>query len=603
MTAVTEVDLRAYSLEAAEGLADRLNSDLVLGEEEPIRDASSTVTLQCRTESGHRYVRTMQSLRNLVLYSDRPSGHCPYCRGGGHHTTAMLLREAEEYGFLLADGAEEPTKVRHRTAWECKEAGHAYLDRSVGHMRQLKPGFSGNRCPDCKPLYVNGRRVSHNQMRLAEMLDARVNVRLAGARYWIDLLVDRPTNNEPVLVPIEYDDAWWHKGRTNKDGRRNKRIYAKYGRLVVIQAKDKLPSREEIEEAIQRTIRTGEIVTITTEEWEAWAREGEERETSKFWPDTPCGAYFARTVDRRGLAHTVSTGFHELAEMANVSRVQLLAAAVGLVEPKDVVRRVADACHEPPPKITKKEVRVGEWGDTPYALCGQLLIASRRLLGVHRNFAESIPCPTLQSWEQGRVPTSVPPMGISGTLFKIAREYQLELIELADLYCHFPDDVVGRMRRARYEWMARHGRPMSQGDLARQAGVTPSVLSAAHREGRITGAMLGRMAEALEVDPSTLEPALLDFPRSDSLGNRIRRARNYLAVARGEEVSQKAFWKELCEVLGKGDNSEPDRMDRYYGGQLEKYGHVTKMTIEEAVEGISSLTGLRPEWILEGNVP
>ena len=195
-----------------------------------------------RCEEGHEWQATYNRIQGGT--------GCPFCAGVAPKTPADYYALAEERGFQWL-GPEVPT-TRAKTFWKC-ENGHEW--EAVYHNIQR-----GSGCPACLDL-VRGSQVSNVQRELAEMLGGELNRPFR--RYNIDVALFR----SGVPIAVEYDAWYWHGGREEEDARRDGDMIAAGWRVLRVRSGKQLPTRQQLDAAIDRLLGGEQRVEIVLDDW------------------------------------------------------------------------------------------------------------------------------------------------------------------------------------------------------------------------------------------------------------------------------------------------------------------------------------------------
>ncbi|MCK5116998.1 MAG: DUF559 domain-containing protein [Candidatus Aegiribacteria sp.] len=244
-------------------------------------------------------------------YSMISGGHgCPYCAGLAPKIKADYKKLARDKGFEWI--GEYPSRVKLKTRWRCQnghewDAPYANLDNGYGcpHCAQRAPkkpedfrtlaesrGFTwqgpivrgnsaktewmcpeghtwkanynsidqGSGCPICQDM-VNGVRVSNLQRKLCRTLNGKLNLKVG--RYSIDIAIIREGN----LIAIEYDGWYWHGNKTDQDNRRDRKLIEKGWRVLRVKSNQSLPTRNQLNSAIDSLIEGEDYAEIILDDW------------------------------------------------------------------------------------------------------------------------------------------------------------------------------------------------------------------------------------------------------------------------------------------------------------------------------------------------
>jgi very-short-patch-repair endonuclease len=158
---------------------------------------------------------------------------------------------AEERGYRWL-GPEVPN-VRTKTNWEC-EKGHRWeaVYANVKH--------AGSGCPICVDV-VKGARVSQLQRDLCQMLEGKLN------RPFRQYSIDVALCKDGVEIAVEYDSWYWHAGREQHDAQRDAEMIAAGWRVLRIRSNEQLPSREQLDAAIDCLLSGEDRVEIVLDDW------------------------------------------------------------------------------------------------------------------------------------------------------------------------------------------------------------------------------------------------------------------------------------------------------------------------------------------------
>ena len=187
------------------------------------KTAATKTAWEC--EKGHRRYASYSQIRMTPT--------CPDCSG-----RKRTIRTEEDYdAFGKTRGiwfvGDFPRNSHTNTTWMC-EKGH----RWEAQYCSIK---NGNGCPECKT-YVNGRRVSKPQLKLAKMLSAEVNYK--AGKYCIDCALPKR------MIAVEYDCWYWHAGRVHMDKNRAKEIIESGWSMLVVKSNNELPTQKRLDKAI-----------------------------------------------------------------------------------------------------------------------------------------------------------------------------------------------------------------------------------------------------------------------------------------------------------------------------------------------------------------
>jgi hypothetical protein len=157
---------------------------------------------------------------------------------------------AEDRGFLWL-GPEVPNNTS-QTWWECQN-GHQW-EANYHNIRQ------GTGCPYCVDI-IAGAPVSQIQRELCELLGGELNYPLGKYRIDVALQCDN------LAVAVEYDGWYWHAGRDEEDAQRDEEIIAAGWCILRIRSNRQLPSREQLDAAIDHLLNGEKQVEIVLKDW------------------------------------------------------------------------------------------------------------------------------------------------------------------------------------------------------------------------------------------------------------------------------------------------------------------------------------------------
>jgi very-short-patch-repair endonuclease len=195
---------------------------------------------QC--ENGHRWEAHFSSIQN--------GSGCPFCAGLAPKTLDDYHSLAEERGFEWL-GPEVPN-IQSKTIWRCQN-GHQW----EAHYNSI---HQGSGCPVCLDL-VHGTQVSQVQRSLCEILNGELNRPFE--RYNIDIALE----HSGVPIAVEYDAWYWHAGREEDDTRRDDEMIAAGWRVLRVRSNTQLPTREQLDAAIDRLLAGEQRVEIVLDDW------------------------------------------------------------------------------------------------------------------------------------------------------------------------------------------------------------------------------------------------------------------------------------------------------------------------------------------------
>lgn len=188
---------------------------------------------------GHVFTRT--------YYQVQSEYGCPICsqrHTGYAHDYAELGRQM---GLIWIGPI--PTANLEQTGWQCAK-GHTFYKRRW----YIEKGIG---CPFCGD-FVNGALVSRPQRELHAMLGGELNRPVK--RYKIDIAL----TIDGINIACEYDCQVWHD--TEHDTERDKYLTSQGWRVLRVKANVLLPTREQLDTAIQCLI-DGDTYTEIVLDW------------------------------------------------------------------------------------------------------------------------------------------------------------------------------------------------------------------------------------------------------------------------------------------------------------------------------------------------
>lgn len=167
-------------------------------------------------------------------------------------------RTRDDYLVLAAERGFEwlgpfPDNAMQKTEWKCSK-GHTWPAPYTSIKR-------GNRCPSCVNM-VNGTLVSKNQLALCEMVGGKPNEEKVG-RFTPDVV--KRING--VQIAIEYDSWFFHGADPERDKKRDDFFREAGWRVLRIRSNKLLPSKAQLDEAIQKLIDGALWWDIELEDW------------------------------------------------------------------------------------------------------------------------------------------------------------------------------------------------------------------------------------------------------------------------------------------------------------------------------------------------
>lgn len=206
-------------------------------------DKTEWTCKQCHTKRSMTlsYVKRSSKLKNK---------RCMTCRKKdgnirARHTKKNYISLGKSAG-LKWKGSEVPKNVRVPTEWHCSRCKSIEL-RTYDSVR-LAP-----RCLKCGR-FVNGKRVSGVQIKLAKFLKAKLNYKV-GDRYIDCAFPDKK-------IAIEYDSYYYHGDRDDRP--RNKEILDAGWKLWRIRSNWAIPKKHTAEYAINQLETTDRTHFVTT---------------------------------------------------------------------------------------------------------------------------------------------------------------------------------------------------------------------------------------------------------------------------------------------------------------------------------------------------
>ncbi len=213
---------------------------------EVLRNRDKT-TWQC--QYGHQWQAPYDSIQ---------SGQgCPFCarltsQDYKRLKPADYIRLAEENELIwLGPPVRSNADL---TWWRCGN-GHV-IETSYARLKAgIKRGYN---CPRCSK-YINGRKVSQQQIALCEMLDGDCNCLVEG--FCADIVL-----HEKRIV-VEYDGNYWHYEKQDHDLDRDYQLIDMGWNVIRVRSGTMLPTIEQLALAIER-IQNGERrIEIVLSDW------------------------------------------------------------------------------------------------------------------------------------------------------------------------------------------------------------------------------------------------------------------------------------------------------------------------------------------------
>lgn len=181
---------------------------------------------------------------------------CPKCRQL-EIADALRLSPSDYHDIASKRGiawiGEFVQTANEKTLWHCPNCDHQWLS-THSYIR------SGTGCPNCID-FVHGNRVSTQQRIIANMVNGEMNTKLG--RKYIDVLIWR----NGIKIAIEYDSWYWHGARPEADAKRDAVLVSAGYSVIHIHSNELLPSKDELENAIQAILSGCKVYTITLSDW------------------------------------------------------------------------------------------------------------------------------------------------------------------------------------------------------------------------------------------------------------------------------------------------------------------------------------------------
>lgn len=187
------------------------------------------------------YVKQAVSLGLRRCFKCRKNTGNPKLRHSNKNYNSLAMSAG-----LKWKGTEIPRNVRIKTEWLCPKCKGTEL-RTYDSVR-LAP-----RCLECGR-FVNGKRVSGVQVKLAKFLKAELNYKV-GDRYIDCAFPDKK-------IAIEYDSYYYHGDRDDRP--RNKEILEAGWKLWRIRSNWAIPKKHIAEYAINQLVTTDRTHFVTT---------------------------------------------------------------------------------------------------------------------------------------------------------------------------------------------------------------------------------------------------------------------------------------------------------------------------------------------------
>lgn len=205
---------------------------------------SARAKTQWQCKNGHIWSISYEHIR-------RGDG-CPYCNGNARKTPQEYHQLAKSKGYEWL--GPEVNNTETKTQWRCPK----------GHLWETTYfSFSTHNCPSCYD-FVNGAAVSGPQRELWKMLGGTLN-HPAGNRYTIDVAI----TVGGVNIACEWDCHYWHRifaDTTAREVKRDTYLISQGWRVLRIKANIQLPTREQLDVAIQRLL-DGDTYTEIVLDW------------------------------------------------------------------------------------------------------------------------------------------------------------------------------------------------------------------------------------------------------------------------------------------------------------------------------------------------
>lgn len=138
------------------------------------------------------------------------------------------------------------------TQWQCS-CGNIWM-ASYNNISR------GRSCPKCRNM-VNGAQASQAQIDLALMIGGELNYPVNNRH--IDVLIVR----DGIKIAIEYDTWYWHGHKQDEDRTRGREIIDAGYKLLSIKSNAKLPTMQQLNDAIQLLLNGKDYLEIILDDW------------------------------------------------------------------------------------------------------------------------------------------------------------------------------------------------------------------------------------------------------------------------------------------------------------------------------------------------
>ncbi len=196
---------------------------------------------------GHKFESRFQVIRKA------PGNGCARCSGMAKKTRADY-EAVEKDGRMRWAGSELPKDTQHPTEWECLDCGH-FWSATLHNITARRSG-----CPKCVD-FVEGRRTSSQQCKLADILKGELNRKRCG--YSVDVTFKR----KGTQIVLEYDSWHFHGDRTKDDRIRDETLVQAGLKLLVIKSNSNLPTKKQLSAAIKELLTGKDRVEIRLSDW------------------------------------------------------------------------------------------------------------------------------------------------------------------------------------------------------------------------------------------------------------------------------------------------------------------------------------------------
>ena len=204
------------------------------------KNSKSSTSWLC--PKGHRIEKSFNSVQ-------RGSGYA-ICSGQEPKKPSDYHSLAETRGFEWVGPEVKNTSTD--TWWMCTR----------GHRWRAKYGtiYMKHGCPECLDM-VNGKRVSKAQRQVCEMVDGGLNA--PAGRYLIDVV----KIVGDIKIAIEYDSWCFHGAKEESDLVKTHNLLGSGWRVLRIRANALLPSKNQLDAAIERLVTGERWIDIELSDW------------------------------------------------------------------------------------------------------------------------------------------------------------------------------------------------------------------------------------------------------------------------------------------------------------------------------------------------